>query len=197
MLSDTDIITRVLRGETGYFDELITRYRSQVLAIVNGRVPAHEIEPVAQDVFIKIYRSLPTYDLTRPFSRWLSRVAVTVCCDYWRRQPKREIPASSFSNDHGEWINNIIDTNSREVFEREAAKKEAEELVDWVLSHLAPHDRMAVDLIYLQGWALRKVADAMNWSLAKTKVRALRARRKMRKLLAELLENNNDTQEKN
>jgi RNA polymerase sigma-70 factor (ECF subfamily) len=193
LLSDTDIIIRVLRGETGYFDELITRYRSQVLAIVTGRVPAHEIELVAQDVFIKVYRSLPTFDLTRPFSRWLSRIAVTVCCDYWRRQPKREIPASSFGNDHGEWINDIIDTTSREAFEREASKKDAEELVDWVLSQLAPEDRMAVDLIYLQGWALKEVAHAMEWSLAKTKVRALRARRKMKKLLTELLENKDET----
>jgi RNA polymerase sigma-70 factor (ECF subfamily) len=175
---------------------LITRYRTQVLAIVTGRVPAHEIDPVAQDVFIKAYRSLPTYDLTRPFSRWLSRVAVTVCCDYWRRQPKREIPASSFSTDHEEWINDIIDTHSRAAFEREAAKKDAEELVDWVLSQLDPEDRMTVDLIYLQGWALRDVAHAMDWSLAKTKVRAMRARRKMRKRLMELLENDNETQEK-
>jgi RNA polymerase sigma-70 factor (ECF subfamily) len=193
LLSDTDIIIRVLRGETGYFDELITRYRSQVLAIVTGRVPAHDIEPVAQDVFIKVYRSLLTFDQSRPFARWVSRVAVTVCCDYWRRRPKREISASSFSNEHGEWIENIISASSKETFEREAARKDAEELVEWVLAQLTPENRMAVDLIYLQGWSLKEVASALDWSLAKTKVRALRARRKMRKLLTGLLENTNET----
>jgi DNA-directed RNA polymerase specialized sigma24 family protein len=93
---------------------------------------------------------------------------------------------------HLEWIDCIGLTASADEFERLSARAEAKELVDYVLRKLDVEDRALVEMVYFEGWQLKDAASAMEWGLSKTKVKAMRARKKMRKLLENILKEGSD-----
>ena len=195
---DGGVIDRVLHGDIDLYRVLVERHESHVFSIVAHRVPAGEVESVAHDVFVEAYRSLPSFSGRKPFRNWLSRIAVRCCCDYWRRTGRmREFPASTLGARERDWIEEASSAISRENFERAASRAAAAEVLEWALSRMSVEDRMAVDLLYLQGWSVRETADALGWSVANTKVRAMRARHRLRKAIGEALEEaDRETQEK-
>lgn len=186
---DAASIRRVLDGDVDVFAELIERHRNHVFSIVAGRVAADAVEEVAQDVFVDAYRSLRTYSARKPFEHWIARIALRRCCDYWRRQRRtRETAVSQLGEEQRDWLDHIGAGASAANFEREMARQECREILDWLLERLDADDRMLIDLVYLSGLPLKEAAATMEWSLANTKVRAMRARKKMRRLIEELLE---------
>ena len=193
MSNDIDIIRRILSGQINEYEVLVERYSSQVFAIVYKRVPKTDVEEVAQEIFVDVYRSLPTFKARKPFSHWLSRIAVRKCCDYWRRmERKKETPASTFSEQHDNWLDHAASAASQADFNHLASQREARELLDLAVQGLKPEDRMAIDLIYIQGWSLKETAKTLDWSLSKTKVRAMRARHKLRHIIKTMLEEDNE-----
>jgi RNA polymerase sigma-70 factor (ECF subfamily) len=187
--NDADIIRRVLDGQINEYELLVERYSRQVFAIVYKRVPKSDVEEVAQEVFVDAYRSLPSFEGRKPFSHWLSRIAVRKCCDYWRRTERRkETPASGFSDMHNEWLSQAGAAISQTEYDQLASRTEAAELLEYALRELKPENRMAIDLLYIQGWSVKETAETMGWSIAKVKVRALRARRKLRRIIETMLE---------
>jgi RNA polymerase sigma-70 factor (ECF subfamily) len=191
--NDVDIIRRILSGQINDYEILVERYSRQVFAIVYKRVPKSDVEEVAQEIFVDVYRSLPTFKARKPFSHWLSRIAVRKCCDYWRKlERKKEMPASAFSDMHDEWLAQAAAATSQAEFDQLALKKEAQELLEAAVAGLKPEDQLAIDLLYMQGWSVKETADAMDWSLSKTKVRALRARHTLRHIIKTMLEQDNE-----
>ena len=67
------------------------------------------------------------------------------------------------------------------------AQNEARELLDRALEKLAPADRMVLELVYLEGLALKEVAALTGWSLANVKVRAFRSRTRLKNILGDVL----------
>ena len=183
--TDEEIIARVLSGDGRAFEKLVERYKTQVAGIVVRKVPRQEAAEVVHQVFIKAFVSLPGYRPLKPFSHWLSTLAVRTCHDFWReRYRSRETPLSGLAPQPG----------SRRELKAEAAQAEsapdayeafeAWQLLDWALSHLSPADRMALTLVHLEGWSLAEAAEALGWSQAMVKLRTFRARRKLRKIIA-------------
>ena len=91
---------------------------------------------------------------------------------------------SSLTEEHQEWLENFTSNRSGQSFDDKDSQKKARELLDWALDRLSPEDRMVLELVYLEGLSGREAADLLGWSVANVKVRSLRARRKLRNLLA-------------
>ncbi len=187
-LTDEAVIAQVLAGDGRAFEELVERHQAQVVRIVAGKVPRQEAPEVAQEVFVRAYLSLSGYKPIKPFSHWLSTLAVRACHDYWRAQyRRREVPMSDLAPAPG---------SRREVLAEAALAGEAAddyknyedwELLDWALGHLSPGDRMALTLVHLEGYSLAEAAEALGWSQTMVKVRAFRARRKLHQLITQSL----------
>ncbi len=181
---DAAIIRRVLDDDVNAFEQLIERHKPLIFGIVSRHIPAQDVENVAQDIFVQSFRRLSTYSARKPFSHWLSRVAVRRCCDYWRRQRRnREVAASTLGDQHVDWMEAVTAEASREEFEKQSARREAAEVLDWALGRLKPDNRMALSLFYLESRSIQETADLMGWSLVGTRVRIMRARRELRKIL--------------
>ncbi|MGD9330510.1 MAG: RNA polymerase sigma factor [Desulfobacterales bacterium] len=181
---DQDITQRVLEGEVDAFALLMERYQGYVLAIVKRHAPANQVEELAQEIFIKAFRSLAGWRRTGPFRSWLSVIAVRTCYDYWRKHYRyREIPMSSLSEAHREWLDRILSDVSVTSWEDVSRRREAREILDWGLNQLSAADRMVLELVYLEGESVKEAARLLGWSVANVKVRAFRARRKINKLL--------------
>jgi RNA polymerase sigma-70 factor, ECF subfamily len=186
---DVDIISRVIEGDVNAFEVLIARYRSLVFGILLKHVPPDRAEEVAQDTFVEAFRSLGSFSSRSPFKHWLSKIAVRCCYNFWREQyGNKEIPASSFSEDAGKWLDDVLAADSREAFEREAASNDAAEVLAYAMDKLSAEDRMVLTLVHLDGYSVKEAANLLGWSLVLVKVRAHRSRNKLRKIISELLE---------
>src|SRR6516225_7148823 len=86
-LTDTEIISRVLKGDQNIFAPLVQRYQNYVftlaLRFTDNREDAEEI---SQDVFVKAYRSLADFRGESKFSTWLYTIVRTSCITFLRKK---------------------------------------------------------------------------------------------------------------
>jgi RNA polymerase sigma-70 factor (ECF subfamily) len=189
MPTDAEIVRQVLEGSVNAFEALLVRYKDLVLRIAKRHVPYDEVEETTQEVFVRIYQSLPTYKGKGDFKHWVSSISVRTCYDYWRRAYRsREVPMSSLTEKHQGWLEQVISEESNHALEQKASQKEAGELLDWALAKLSAEDRTVLELVYLEGLSVKEAADALGWSVSNVKVRSFRSRRKLKKFLEGLIE---------
>ena len=183
---DQTVVAQVLAGDVNAFEHLFTRYRGHVTAIVRRHVPGDRVAENVQDAFVRAFQSLGGWKRNAPFRSWLATIAVRTCYDFWRRQYRhREIPMSQLSEAHREWLENSLSDRSRDDWEALGQRSEARAILAWVLDRLSPKDRMVIELVYLEGLAVKEAARLLGWSAANVKVRAHRARKKINRLLLE------------
>ena len=186
--SDAEIIGQVTEGNVNTFETLMTRYQDMVLKIVKKRVPFRNLEETAQDVFIRVYQSLPTFKGKSNFGQWVSSIAVKTCYDYWRKTYRsHEVSMSSLSEQHQNWLEGAVSDPSESSLDEKVTQKEGLELLDWALGQMSPEDRMVLELVYLEGLSGKKAANILGWSLANVKIRSFRSRRKLKKLLSDFM----------
>ena len=166
--ADGAVIRNVLSGEVDAFEILIQRYENHVFRIVSRHVPSERAAEVAHDAFVKAYLSLRNYRAICPFDHWLARIAVRCCHDYWRALHRRRepVPQPKGCPMDGE------------------RRFDLRDMLEWALDHLNADDRMVLTLVYFEEFSVKECAETLRWSESKVKVRALRARRKLKELLA-------------
>jgi RNA polymerase sigma-70 factor (ECF subfamily) len=181
---DAEIVRQVLDGNVNAFEALLRRYELLVLKIVKKHVPRSEVEETAQNVFVRAYQSLPTFQGRSDFSQWLSSIAVRTCYDYWRKAYRsHEIAMASLTEKHRDWLEQVISEGSEHAVHEQGSQKEARELLDWALGKLSAEDRMVLEMVYLEELSVKETADLLGWSVANVKVRSFRSRKKLEKLL--------------
>jgi RNA polymerase sigma-70 factor, ECF subfamily len=185
-LSDEELVRLVAEGNIDAFEEVLKKYERHVLNIVKKHVPYSQVEDIAQDVFIRVYQSLPlpTYQGEKSFEHWVSTLAIRTCYDFWRKQYKtRELSMSSLSERQQTWLEEALSEASARSFHQKGLEKEAKEILDWALDGLSAGDRMVMELVYLEGHSVKEAARLLGWSIANVKVRSFRSRKKLRQLL--------------
>ena len=188
--SDTDTIRRIVGGDVNAFETLFEKYKDHVLRIVKKHTPYNDVEEVSQDVFVRAYKSLPSFRFESDFANWLSSIAVKTCYDYWRKAYRsREIPISSLSEKHQEWLENVTSADPDQQYHENTSQEDARELLDWALSKLSAEDRIVLELVHLEGLSGKEAAKLLGWSVANVKVRSFRSRKKLQKMLKDLVEN--------
>ncbi len=182
--ADDVILRRVIDGETDAFEEVLDRYGGLVFSIARKHVPVDQVDDITQEVFLRAYRSLPTFKAQSSFKHWLSVIAVRTCYDFWRdRYKSKELPMSALSEEHQTWLENTMATEAEEVLRERGSQKEAREILDWALARLSPEDRMVTELVYLEEASVKEAAELLGWSVANVKVRLFRVRKKLHTML--------------
>jgi len=86
-MADSDLITRAASGDPAAFQALVERHRSMVYRVAYQFAGNHyDAEDIAQEVFIKVYRSLDKFRQDAQLSSWLYRIVMNACIDHRRRQ---------------------------------------------------------------------------------------------------------------
>jgi RNA polymerase sigma-70 factor (ECF subfamily) len=186
---DADIVARVVGGDTDAFELLVARYRFFVHAIASRHVPADRAEEVAHDVFVSAFRNLAAYSGKGAFRHWLARITVRRCCDFWReRERRREVPLSQITDDCHRWLDDACAAESVDSSRCTAARHEAKELLDYALDKLSALDRTIITLVFLDGHSVAEAAQLVGCNSVVVRVRAHRAKNRMRKIISGLLE---------
>jgi RNA polymerase sigma-70 factor (ECF subfamily) len=186
---DFEIVRRVIDGETNAFESIIERHGRFASAIVRRHVPYDDAEDTLQNVFLRVYKSLPSFKNRSSFRQWLSVIAVRTCHDFWRERYKsQEFAVSSLGAEHETWLAAALSEESDRSFQERRFQREAGEILDRALGRLSAGDRMVMELVYLEGHSLKEAAVLTGWSVANVKVRLFRSRKKLYALIAPAIE---------
>ena len=165
--------------------ELVDHLYPLVIRIVRSHLPRRVAEEdLAQEVFLKMFTRLDQYKGAVAFTHWVSRIAVTTCIDQLRAQKRRpEFRWADLSEKETDVLDSVL-TNDSEVPANEALA--AHELVTKLLGQLKPEDRLVVQLLDLEQRSVAEISELTGWNPSLVKVRAFRARGKLKKLFEEL-----------
>jgi RNA polymerase sigma-70 factor (ECF subfamily) len=172
--SDESLIRDILAGNKEAFVQLVSRYKRKVFGMASRFArDADDLEDICQDVFIKVYENLGSFRAEAPFEHWLSRICIRVCYDALRSRKKEK------GNVPLERVHNFLADQSAGS-DRAA---EARSILEWGLARLKPDEQLVITLLEIEEKSIREIADMTGWSEANVKVRAFRAREKLKQLL--------------
>ena len=182
--TEQELIAEVLDGHPDSFEPLVVKYQPRVFAIARRYARRDdEVEDIVQTVFIKAYSKLSSFRGDAPFEHWLMRMATFTCYDFLRKhQRNREWNATDLSSEENDWLENVGE-ESTTATDRNAAKA----LVNKLLGGLKPIDRHIIILLDLEGKSVKEIAELTNLYESNVKVKAHRARDKMKKLLTKIV----------
>lgn len=188
-LPDYELARRAVAGDEAAFAEIVNRYSPRVFRFAGRFFRRYSlVEEAAQEVFLKAFVQLKNFEGRGSLEGWLTRVTVTTCINLLRgakRQP--ELTVSDLTDDETRWLEEKIVNASAAHYQNEEDKLIAADLVSRVLETLPPEDALLLTMIDGEGASIREVAEAMNWTESNTKVRAFRARKRMRESVEKLL----------
>ncbi|MFC1848697.1 RNA polymerase sigma factor [candidate division CSSED10-310 bacterium] len=188
--TDDELIKTILEGDINRFEVILNRYQDHVFSVVAKHIPSAFQDDVAQDVFIRSYQSLKTYNRDGAFKYWLTSITLRTCYDFWRKRYRsRENSYGSLSENHLKWVEKIIATHSKDNFDQLTAQNEAKEVLEWALGQLTAAERLVVQLVHLEQRSVKETAALLGWSRANVKVRAFRSRKKLHEILKNSMKN--------
>lgn len=184
--TDADLVQAVRSGNMAAFEELMRRYGPRVFATVRRYARRDsEVADLAQEIWIKAFQKLSSFRGEAPFEHWLMRLAVRACYDALRAHRRsREATFTDLTEAEQEWLMGLTQTADDSDRHRSEA---ARQLVDRLLEQLSPADRLVLTLLELEERSVKETAELTGWSVTTVKVRAFRARARMRRLLSRLM----------
>jgi RNA polymerase sigma-70 factor (ECF subfamily) len=154
-----------------------------VIRIVRCHLPRRMAEEdLTQEIFVKLFYRLDQYVARAgvPFEHWVSRLAVRTCLDALRSEGRRpELRWSDLSPEEATWLEFIVNESEAP---QETSATGASEIVEKLLAQLSPANRLVISQLDLQQKSVKEVAQLTGMSPTLVKVRAFRARRKLRAL---------------
>ena len=180
--SDQELIEEVLNGNSKAYAVLVKNHQRFVFTLALRFTKNREdAEEVAQDCFIKAYRSLGTFKQTSKFSTWLYTITYTTAMSFLR---KRQVDTSSIDNDENvlQLVNNISSYNADLV-----EQKSANVYLNIAINNLSPIDAAIITLFYLGEQSLEEIGQAMHMEPNTIKVKLHRARARLKEQMELLL----------
>lgn len=169
--SDGQLVSKCLDGESSAWEELVTRYSRRVYNVAYQFTGRHEeAEDLTQDIFLKIYRSLGTFDLEAAFLPWLIRVSKNMCVDHYRKRRRERLLV------HGNWekITNVACTRSNPY--QKTFNRERRAILLRALEQIPSDLKAVVILRDLQGLTYQEISEAMDLPEGTVKSRLNRGR---------------------
>lgn len=174
-LGDNEIISRVLQGEQNAYAELVTRYQGYVFTLVLRMIKSREdAEEVAQDVFVKAYRSLADFRGESKFSTWLYTIANTTSITFLR---KKKLEIHSLDN---EKVFEAADSRASGLRADIVEQKSRINMVNQAITMLSPDDAEIITLFYKAEQNLEEIAKILRIETNTAKVRLHRARTRLK-----------------
>ena len=177
METDEQIARRVQQGEHNAFGELIERYQEKLLRYARKfLLETDDAQDIVQDVFIKAYENIQSFDTSRRFSPWVYRIAHNEYVNALKKRAARKIiPDFDFDT--------ILPTLvAPELADSAALERDLRESLDTHLAQLDLKYREPLVLYYVEGMDYREISDILQIPISTVGVRLARARTALRKM---------------
>lgn len=189
-LPEADLAVAAANGDEEAFAEIVRRFSPRVFRVCSRFFRRHSlIEEAAQEVFLKSFTQLGNFEGRGSLEGWLTRISATTCINILRsnkRQP--ELTVSDLSEDESTWLEDNLIYQATERHQTDEDRLIAADLVSRVLETLPADDVTVLTMMEADGASVRETAQATGWSESKVKVKAFRARRRMREAVQKLMQ---------
>ncbi len=188
MNSDQQLVKRALHGDTYAFEELVNTYQNKVYTLAYRYMGNEDdANDMAQEAFIKAFRSLRSFKGDASFGTWIYRITTNVCLDELRRRKRKIVPLS---------LDEPLATLDGDEIEREIAdqtlaadvvyeRKEFSRNVQLLLDEMKPEHKMAIVLRDIMDLSYEEISVVLDCSIGTVKSRISRARTILQKKLTE------------
>jgi len=175
---DLVLIEAAQAGDLDAFDQIITRHQSTMTAMLH-RFSANraDLEDMVQETFVRAWRALPQWRPDKPFLHWLKRIAANIGLEFCRKHQRSPFSRLVQPTDDSHPLDHIASAD--DVLTASDALASAQ----FILSHLPPDDRALLTLLHLEQMPLSDIAAHFGWSRVNAKVKAFRARQRLKTIL--------------
>lgn len=179
---EQDYIDRILKGDTAAFSILVDQYKTLVFTLALRMLKnREEAEEIAQDTFIKIFKSLSKFKGDAKLSSWIYRVTYNTCLDSLKKRKKEynTVAIDEYTEHQVKTVDNALD--KLEASERKQAIKEC-------IERLPGEDSFLMTLYYFEELSLEEISKIVELTPNNVKVKLFRSRKKLATILKAQLE---------
>lgn len=180
--NDQHYINLFLEGNSNAFAVLVDRYKDMVFSLVLKMIKhKEEAEEVAQDIFVKIFKSMHTFKGESKFSTWVYKVSYYTCLDRIKKikREKNAIPIDDFADNQIKTLETVLDT---------IEEQERNKVIENCIQLLPSEDGFLLILYYFEDQSIEEISKVMDCTPNNVKVKLFRSRKKLASLLEKRLE---------
>jgi RNA polymerase sigma-70 factor (ECF subfamily) len=175
--TDEQVALRVQSGETEIFGELVERYQTKLLRYARKfLLEPDDAQDIVQDIFVKAYENIQSFDVTRRFSPWVYRIAHN---EFVNALKKRASRRTVFTFDIDTLLPHLA---APESADSAAMERDLRTTLGEHLDTLDPKYREPLILYYLEGMDYREISDILQIPVSTVGVRLARARTQLKKI---------------
>jgi RNA polymerase sigma factor (sigma-70 family) len=181
-IDDQYYITKIVEGDKKAFAVLVDRYKDLVFTLALRMLKnREEAEEVAQDTFIKVFKSLSQFKGDSKFSTWIYRITYNGCLDSLKKykQEYNNIPLDDYTGRQLMSLDNAVDAME---------DQEQQQTIKECLQLLPKEDNFLLTLYYYEEQSLDEISKIMGITSNNAKVKLYRSRKKLTSILKERLE---------
>jgi RNA polymerase sigma-70 factor (ECF subfamily) len=191
-VSELDLVKRCQAGDTEAFDELVTRYRTRIFGMIYNMVHSEQDAwDLAQDSFVKAWKSIKRFRRHSSFYTWIYRIVMNVTIDWLR---KKQVVGGGDEFDDAIQLKEI-DPASKTVPKGNALPYETMERseiraqIDNAIAQLSPEHRAVILMKEIEEMQYHEIAETLGCSIGTVMSRLFYARKKLQNLLKDVYEN--------
>lgn len=179
-MTDPELAASALAGSEDAFRELVRRFERPVYSLIVRMVQDPMLaEDLAQEVFVKAYRRLDTYDPERKLSSWLFKIAHNTTIDHLRRGTPETVPLEAEKDDERGGLASVLPDESVESPSAQAERKDLARALEKAIGTLRPEYREAVVMFYAGGASYQEICEVTGLPMGTVKTNLHRARKQL------------------
>lgn len=188
MISEEQIIDRVLNGETDLFGVLVERYHERIFVLSRGYVHhVQDAEDITQETFLKAFMSLSSFKGKSEFSTWLYRIGVNTAYSFLKKRNIKKIFSFEFIKED---IIERMHSNLNDTPHRKLTSKETQEIIYKEIDKLPKRQKEAFILNRIDEMSQKEIAEVMSLSVSAVDSLIQRAKRNLKEKLILLINEN-------
>jgi len=189
VIDDFSLIRAIQAGDHQAFESLVRRYQRQVANLIYVTMGSRDdVDDIAQEVFIRVYRSLPRFKFDASFFSWIYRITMNLCIDEIRKRKIRKVISLDFLTEDA--LEKSRKSKDHNMPSDSLLADERHQMVQAALQGLRPEHREILVLREYKDLGYTEIAETLNISLEAVKSRIFRARSELKILLQEYFEEN-------
>lgn len=181
---ESQLIEQAKGGDSSAFEQIVQLYEKKVFNIALRMSRNHDDAlDISQDVFIRVYRSLPGFKEESSFSTWLFRITTNICIDHLRKKERSQKTVSLYQQDEDgeEFELPMVDPAASP--EQEYERRELIETFRRCVDELPPDQREIIVLRDINGMSYEEISQVLDCNLGTVKSRINRARNRLQNSL--------------
>jgi len=186
--TDQMLVEQVLNGNKQAFNRLVLKYQNKICNLISRYIPEKDVQDVAQESFIKAYRSLASFRQESAFYTWLYRIAVNTAKNHITMVSRRP-PSSDIDAQDAEFYESGQAMRDIETPEHNIQTQELQKTIFNVIENLPEELRMAITLREIKGLSYDDIAQVLDIPIGTVRSRIFRARETIESKIKPLLNN--------